>query len=454
MNPAGGHAQDYQARAGAPAVPAPARRRGRSIDRLGSWLANWGERLFLAWAILNMSGAMLVPQQGLAPDIDYSGSSLTDSVFAQVYLILLFLIVLRAGRVTLAASAHKLTLLLMGVAALSYFWSDAPDVTVRRAIAITATSAFGWYLVARYEVREILQLFAVVMGFTALLSLFYGVTRPDLAMLPAEGSAWRGVYDNKNVFARAMVLSTILFLLLSIDETRHRKLVWGGAILSGLLVLRSTSATGLLVLCTLIALWRFSKNLRLRTTILVPLLIGVTLAVAGGVIWLRLHMAAVAEGMGKDVTMTGRTDLWAVAVDMIAQRPWLGYGFGAFWREGGGAVNFWSAVGWKTPHSHNGFLDLGLDLGLLGLVVLVAAFASALVAAIRRARAGWTTANVAPLVLLGFVICYNMTESSILKYNTVFWLVYVVATAVACGGGEMRKLRLPPGTSPPVGETV
>jgi O-antigen ligase len=439
MNPAGGQVRDVQARAGAQTVPT--RRRGRSVDQLGGWLADWGERLFLGWSILNMSGASLTPQQGLSSKIDYSGSSLTDSSFALIYLVLLVLIVLRAQRVTLAATAHKLTLLLIGVAALSYLWSDAPDVTLRRALSITATSAFGWYLVARYDTRHILQVLAAVLGFTAVLSLFYGLTRPDLVMMPAEGSAWHGVYDNKNVFARSMVLSTMVFLLLTIDETRHRKLIWGGAILSALLVLRSQSATGILVLCTLIGLWRFSKNLRLRTTILVPLLILATLAVAGGLIWLRLHMAAVAQGMGKDVTLTGRTDLWAVAVDMIAQRPWLGYGYGGFWIEGGGAVNFWRAVGWKTPHSHNGFLDLGLDLGVLGLIVVVAALATALAAAVHRARARWTAVNSAPLLLLGFVICYNMTESSILKYNTIFWVVYIVATSVACGGGEMRILR-------------
>ena len=61
----------------------------------------------------------------------------------------------------------------------------------------------------------------------------------------------------------------------------------------------------------------------------------------------------------------------------------------------------------------------------------------AAMAAMRRTRAGWTSDNVAPLLLLAFVLCYNITESSILKYNAIFWLAYIVGTSLACGGGEV-----------------
>ena len=417
-----------------------ARRRGRKVERLGAWIADKMERFFVVWAILNTTGAMLTPQPG-ASNFETAGKSLTDSVFSLIYLVIVMLIVLRLGRVMWAGMAHRLTLVLLAVAVLSFFWSGAPDITARRAIAILTTSAFGWYLVARFSGREILQLMALALGFSAVQSLVYGVLRPDIVMLPQEGIAWRGVYENKNTFARAMVLSTLVFLLLAIDGTRLRKLYLGSAVLSALLVLRSTSATGVAVLLLMVGLLKFSKNLRLRMTVLVPVLIGTVFAVAGGLYWLHLHAVAVAAGVGKDATMTGRTDLWAVALEMIAQRPVLGYGYGAFWRPGGPEVSFWSAVGWKTPHSHNGFVDLTLDLGLLGLVVLLAALGTGFAAAIRRARARWSSDHVAPLVLLAFVVCYNITESSMLKHNTVFWLAYIVATSLACGGGDVAWTR-------------
>ena len=38
--------------------------------------------------------------------------------------------------------------------------------------------------------------------------------------------------------------------------------------------------------------------------------------------------------LGRSATLTGRTRIWQMSLDNIAQRPWLGYGFGAFWRPG------------------------------------------------------------------------------------------------------------------------
>ncbi|WP_049558612.1 O-antigen ligase family protein, partial [Limnoraphis robusta] len=71
--------------------------------------------------------------------------------------------------------------------------------------------------------------------------------------------------------------------------------------------------------------------------------------------------------IGKDPSLTGRTDLWAWAREMIDKRPWLGYGYTAFWQGlDGGSAYIIRAARWPVPYSHNGILDLWLDIGLLG----------------------------------------------------------------------------------------
>jgi O-antigen ligase len=148
-----------------------------------------------------------------------------------------------------------------------------------------------------------------------------------------------------------------------------------------------------------------------------------------------MHPDAFAGQLGKDRTLTGRTDLWAVAISMIEHRPWLGYGYSAFWRDGapGPAAAFWAAVGWRTPHSHNGFIDLTLDLGLLGLLLFLTGLVTATIKAFGRARTGSTIGAVGPLVFLAYTVLYNLSESSLFKHNTLFWVVYVIGIAGAYG---------------------
>jgi O-antigen ligase len=417
--------------------PAPFPRPQRSIDRLLSRIGSRLERVFVVFLLLNLSGSTIPPQRPSlqATFAPVGENSLVDSAFALLYLVLAALIVLRFARFARTAVAHKLTLVVLLIAGMSFFWSTSPETTLRRTIAILVTTAFGWYVASRYTMRETLESIAWALGITGLISLFYGIVDPGVATLPSEGTAWRGVYDTKNALARVMVLGAISGLLLTLERRRRRWPVWAGIGLSVGMMGMSQSATGLIVFCTLVMTMKFAGTLRLRPIVLVPSLIALALLLAGGVIWLRFNDAAMAGTLGKDVTMTGRTELWSVAMLFIEQRPWLGYGYSSFWRGATGPSGaFWAAVGWPTPHSHNGFLDLTLDLGLLGLVAFLAACGSVFIAAIRRARTARSTDAVAPLVLLAYTVFYNLTESSILRHNSLFWVVYVVAAAGACGG--------------------
>src|SRR5207302_5013109 len=72
--------------------------------------------------------------------------------------------------------------------------------------------------------------------------------------------------------------------------------------------------------------------------------------------------------LGRDVTLTGRTGLWPLAVDAIAERWWFGHGYGAFWLGWDGeSASIWRGLSWRPAHAHNGILDLGLELGVAGI---------------------------------------------------------------------------------------
>jgi O-antigen ligase len=76
-------------------------------------------------------------------------------------------------------------------------------------------------------------------------------------------------------------------------------------------------------------------------------------------------------------TLNGRTPLWEQMIVYASQRPWLGYGFGAFWTPDQ-LQAVWRVLTWKPPIGHNGFLDEILGTGVVGLVLFLLAWLTAI----------------------------------------------------------------------------
>ena len=79
--------------------------------------------------------------------------------------------------------------------------------------------------------------------------------------------------------------------------------------------------------------------------------------------------------LGKDLTLTGRTGIWSAVLDSIAKRPLLGYGYQAFWLGlEGESYRIILAVSWVLAQAQNGFLDVMLEMGTVGLAIVLLVF--------------------------------------------------------------------------------
>jgi O-antigen ligase len=120
--------------------------------------------------------------------------------------------------------------------------------------------------------------------------------------------------------------------------------------------------------------------------------------------------------LGRDATLTGRADLWAMLPAFISERPWLGYGYGGFWVESSPRVDFiWNAIGWAAPHAHNGWLDLLLDLGIAGLTIIAVQLLLVLVKTIRAVVAGLEPDAQFLLLMIFGLLINNLAESSLVR---------------------------------------
>ena len=346
-------------------------------------------------------------------------------LFAVTYVIA-FLLIGRRGFFAWITK-DRLLLPLLILALVSIFWSEDPAITFTRATSLLGTVIVGIYLADRYSFRELIKLLAWSLGLAVLLSVFAVIVRPSYAIMSdVHEGAWRGIYVHKNVLGRFASLGVISFLMVATSFPRYRHIGWGGFLLSALVVLKSASLTASLVLVILLFLVPVFLAMR-RHPLLVPGLAVGLLAVVSMGVWLTDSSSDLLKDLGRDSTLTGRVDLWESAAMVIQKSPWIGHGYGtARVGEGDDASTYLARFSqWNAPDAHNGFLNLTLDLGVVGLALFIAGFVAAFGRAIAYLRENRGVEALWPLVFFGFILLTNMTETVLLKNNNLDWVLYV-----------------------------
>ncbi len=379
------------------------------------------------------------------------GDSLAQVIWTGVYLAMVPALILSARRVLTVVRGNTLLMSLTVLALVSVTWSALPDLTLRRAIALLATTLLGAYIASRYTVREQLRLLGVALGIAAVLSLGAGLILPRIGI--DEDGLWRGVFTHKNTLGRLMALAAVVFYTLARGAGRTGRSYWMFLALSLAVLWLSRSGTAIVITSALfvsfpVVAWvqRSPRGRLLPATGFIILC--ATMAFLSGVLDLGEFM----QFLGKDETLTGRTFVWAYAVDAITSHPYFGYGYTAFWVADEG-LEIQAALGPAFVHAHNGYLDLALQLGLIGLLAFVITMVRNLSRSLRTGISEFE--DIWPTMFLIFVLMYNMTESSILARNNLFWILYVSTSLsitqafkarrvrVAAGLGEVRPLVAP-----------
>jgi exopolysaccharide production protein ExoQ len=352
-------------------------------------------------------------------------------VQAILYTIMLLCCVGRTRELLSAAWAARWAVLLTGLTILSAAWSDVPDTTLRRAFMVTATTIFGLYLTASYSARDQLRLLAYAVSVIVVLSVGCVLLVPDygISQHPDNFGSWQGIYHQKNALGRMGVLGVLVFACRQRpDQTATVRALGMGSCIA--LVLLSQSATAMIVLLILAVTLIGTRMIGPpRKAALVVL--GVTVVLIGFVLTQRFwDGGAFVEMFGRDATLTGRTGIWDAVMPAIRARPWLGYGFAGFWRGmNGESASVFLTLNWMPLFAHNGFLDVALELGLVGVAGLTVAICSCASRGIRLANVGSGTDRYWTLLLVTFVVAYNFTESTTIGVNSLFWVLFVSASA-------------------------
>jgi exopolysaccharide production protein ExoQ len=396
------------------------------------------ERIFAVVALSFFARVFLPVTSGFELGEYSVEGALTGNVWEQAFGAVIYItsgaLLLKEQSPLRLAMANPVLTIFIALAVASIAWSAAPEPTLRRAVGLLGTAVFGMYLAYRFSPHQVLWMIGVAYSTAIAFSIILIIYVPSFG---TYGTMIAGIYGHKNDLGRAMVVATLaLWANLRNPVASGWKWVLGSLLLAAVLLFASRSAQAvvgftfgfgvmmpLLTICS-----RWSSKITMRLAVF---LITVTLLLA--LLWSITEEAALGL-LGRDDTLTDRTLIWDLLEKFGQERPLLGYGYGGFWESDVAAWfdNRWAAL----DHAHNGYMDVWLALGYVGLATFVLLLLSA----------GWRTWNAylaRPVSQLGFFPVFvavaallNLVGHVFPLHNSIYWMLLCYCAVIGVGSSQ------------------
>jgi O-antigen ligase len=296
-----------------------------------------------------------------------------------------------------------------------------------------------------------------VLGTVAIMaSIVFAIALPQygLDQMGGHSDAWKGIFSAKNYLGNMGVF----FLTVAVSyrgRTSFLRSVRVSQILFCLIAIAfSRAATAYLLTAIYIVYFVIMKalhRLRKKDYFVVCTFLLVALSAAAVVIVTMPDLLF--NLLGKDATLTGRTGIWSAALDSIAKRPLLGYGYQAFWLGlEGESYRVILAVSWLLAQAQNGFIDVALEMGAAGLAIVLLvfgfAFRDAVVCLFRSRDDAQLRAVEWYLAIVILTLLCNLDESFLFEPKHLGSVIFLIA----CVGLKLEWMRLRVSPAPkPVG---
>lgn len=400
------------------------------------------ERFFHIATMITQFGAVVPVALYLAgtPDADTEvgdSSPVNTTIMAVILVVSVVLAIRYRDNIIRALPGMTPVLAFLLLALLSATWSDFPDITVRRTGTAITTALWGAYLASRFSLRDIVILIAQSLGIIAILSFIAAVAIPDLGINevlqsdPGGVPGWKGLLSDKNTLGidMATAAATMLYLCLSPGCTRRQKILWAAGMLLSLaeLYLSQSRTSWFAGFVGIVACFVVRSMYRRPAVGLLALSWVLLLGVPAFFLIVR-DLSLLTSLVGKDATLTGRVDLWQLVLPYGDRRPFLGYGYGAFWiADSPMTQEIWRILNsYQPPHAHNGWIETYLELGLVGCSVVGLQIAQMIVNTARASNLGRDVDAPYMMLIIVMMLLFNMTEADLIRAPALFWPFLII----------------------------
>jgi exopolysaccharide production protein ExoQ len=319
----------------------------------------------------------------------------------------------------------------------STIWSVTPGISLYHGLQLLMTVLVGVLLSLHVNLFRVVQLFFVASVIGAVLCLMFVFVSPGTAIAP--GGEWTGLFRHKNLLGMAMAILIITGACLFLQGWRPGFTAAATALGAGMLMMsRSGTALASLALALMLLLPVFLY--RRGHTVLV-FSVGLLLsALAAGLMYIEVAgidiVEYVLDSLGKDATLTGRTLIWDFGVAAFEERPWLGFGYHAWWSTDETAAETLRMItGFPFFIFHNSFLEVAVAFGVLGPIAVGAVILFVLTASVRAFLADPQYIRAWPLLYLLLILIQATAENPLFNNHG---LVEVLLVAIGSAGMQQR----------------
>jgi exopolysaccharide production protein ExoQ len=244
---------------------------------------------------------------------------------------------------------------------------------------------------------------------------------------------WVGITTHKNTLGAVTMLSSGFFIWSHFSSRNKSNLIINLSyiLMSFTLLLGSHSSTSILILLLggiVFTMLQWTKSnpkvTKLFTGSMIILVMCFSLIFPTRPEVFTQKTQWLISGASRDVTLTGRTDLWYDMLQIAWQHPFLGVGYGSFW-IGDLANKLWESHYWRPSQGHNGYLDVFVELGVVGIILLVSVIYAISRNIMDTFRTDFEYAAFRMTVFI-MLLVHNITESSFLRGNDTLWLIFLV----------------------------
>jgi len=323
--------------------------------------------------------------------------------------------------------------------------------TITSALVLLGSILLMYSIAGAYTLDQVLEQLLVLGAVTITGSIVFALAFPQYGLdnMGGHATAWKGVFSAKN----ALGDMALFFLTAAVSyrpRTTPMRALRAWQILTCLVAIAfSQAATAYMLTGVYIIYFAVMKSLhrfRKRDYVVLAAAMIITFLVAASAMVL-FRPDFVLTLLGKDATLTGRTQIWTAVLHSISQRPLFGYGYQAFWLGlEGESYHVILAVSWMLSQAQSGFLDVTVETGIGGLMIVLLvfffAFRDALACLFRSRDEACLSAVEWYLAVVLLTMLYNLDESFLFEPKHLGSMIFVLA----CAGLKQEWLRLQEGS--------
>lgn len=307
------------------------------------------------------------------------------------------------------------------------------QATVIGMIYLISFILFSAVIADYYSEKQIFKIITIGFIIVVIINLVFIIFFPQYSFDNVDGrftSSLIAMFFHKNSLASFMSLGNLVMLINLLDKDKDnldKRLYKFVYVITIIFIVLANSSTSLLMTIIGSALIIAYKKVKFRINV-IHWLVGFHILLYTVILQSKFINDLMVALIGRDLTLTGRVDIWKLLISIIKQKPWMGYGYDAIWNTPEMVYYIHSKFTFEFVGSHNGPIHLLLEFGIIGFIAFFIIFLLLPSLKLGNLDLEHNNLHMFSYVYFAYILIYSIAESTFLPnhFQTLFLIISVL----------------------------